>query len=85
MNTRERRVGKADLRVCGRGGQTSQTHVDEALLNFYIREWNRYTTAAKFINDLFRYLNRHWVRREKDEGKKDIYDVYTVSYSCDFL
>ena len=52
--------------------------MDEALLSYYIREWNRYTTAAKYINHLFRYLNRHWVKREIDEGKKDIYDVYTL-------
>lgn len=58
--------------------EQSQSHVDEALLTFYIKEWNRYTVAAKFINDLFRYLNRHWVKREMDEGKKDIYDVYTL-------
>ncbi|KFY75288.1 hypothetical protein V499_04749 [Pseudogymnoascus sp. VKM F-103] len=56
----------------------SQKHVDEALLTFYIREWDRYTTAAKYINHLFRYLNRHWVKREMDEGKKDVYDVYTL-------
>ena len=58
--------------------QNSTTHTEEALLSFYIREWNRYTTAAKYINHLFRYLNRHWVKREVDEGKKDIYDVYTL-------
>ena len=58
--------------------QSSTTHTEEALLSFYIREWNRYTTAAKYINHLFRYLNRHWVKREVDEGKKDIYDVYTL-------
>ncbi|KAE8444503.1 hypothetical protein EG329_000487 [Mollisiaceae sp. DMI_Dod_QoI] len=57
---------------------TSKTHSDEALLAFYIREWDRYTTAAKYINHLFRYLNRHWVKREMDEGKKNIYDVYTL-------
>ena len=56
----------------------SQGLVDEALLTYYIREWDRYTTAANYINHLFRYLNRHWVRREIDEGKKDIYDVYTL-------
>ncbi|OBT66295.1 hypothetical protein VE03_04276 [Pseudogymnoascus sp. 23342-1-I1] len=56
----------------------SQKHVDEALLTFYIREWDRYTTAAKYINHLFRYLNRHWVKREMDEGKKNVYDVYTL-------
>ncbi|DAA74703.1 TPA_exp: Uncharacterized protein A8136_3019 [Trichophyton benhamiae CBS 112371] len=58
--------------------EASLSHTDEPLLSFYIREWTRYTTAAKYINHLFRYLNRHWVKREVDEGKKDIYDVYTL-------
>ncbi len=58
--------------------RASSGHADEALLRFYIREWDRYTTAAKFINHLFRYLNRHWVKREMDEGKKNIFDVYTL-------
>ncbi|PGH30694.1 Cullin 1 [[Emmonsia] crescens] len=58
--------------------ECSLSHSDEALLTFYIREWSRYTTAAKYINHLFKYLNRHWVKREVDEGKKDIYDVYTL-------
>lgn len=57
---------------------TSKSYQDETLLRFYIREWDRYTTAAKYINHLFRYLNRHWVKREMDEGKKNIYDVYTL-------
>ena len=58
--------------------EDSKGHSDEALLSYYIREWDRYTTAAKFTNHLFRYLNRHWVKREIDEGKKDTYDVYTL-------
>ena len=58
--------------------EKSKGHVDEALLTYYIREWDRYTTAAKYTNHLFRYLNRHWVRREIDEGKKDVFDVYTL-------
>ncbi|KAL2415597.1 Cullin-1 [Exophiala dermatitidis] len=56
----------------------SEGHTDEALLAFYIREWKRYTDAAKYNNHLFRYLNRHWVKREIDEGKKNVYDVYTL-------
>ncbi|KAE8147835.1 Cullin [Aspergillus avenaceus] len=66
----------------------SQSHTDEALLAFYIREWVRYTTAAKYINHLFRYLNRHWVKREIDEGKKNVFDVYTlhlVKWKDDFF
>ncbi|KMU77432.1 cullin-2 [Coccidioides immitis RMSCC 3703] len=58
--------------------ETSLSHSEEALLAFYIREWSRYTTAAKYINHLFLYLNRHWVKREVDEGKKGIFDVYTL-------
>lgn len=56
----------------------SKAHTDEALLAFYIKEWDRYTVAAKYIHHLFRYLNRHWVKREMDEGKKNTYDVYTL-------
>jgi len=53
-------------------------HADEALLTFYIREWKRYTQAGVYIHNLFRYLNRHWVKREMDEGKKDVFDIYTL-------
>lgn len=66
----------------------SEGHAEEALLGFYIREWDRYTTAAKYVNHLFRYLNRHWVKREIDEGKKHVYDVYTlhlVKWKDDFF
>lgn len=58
--------------------EESKSHTDEGLLAYYIKEWDRYTVAAKYIHHLFRYLNRHWVKREIDEGKKNIYDVYTL-------
>ncbi|KAF8527458.1 Cullin-domain-containing protein [Hysterangium stoloniferum] len=53
--------------------------VDEALLRYYAQEWDRYTTGANYINRLFTYLNRHWVKREKDEGRRGVYTVYTLS------
>ncbi|KAJ5082476.1 cullin-1 [Penicillium argentinense] len=68
--------------------EESQSHTEEALLAFYIREWSRYTTGAKYVNHLFSYLNRHWVKREIDEGKKNVYDVYTlhlVKWKDDFF
>ncbi|KAG8788187.1 hypothetical protein FRC15_005626 [Serendipita sp. 397] len=53
--------------------------VDEALLRYYAHEWDRYTTGANYVNRLFTYLNRHWVKREKDEGRKNVYQVYTLA------
>ncbi|KAI0338954.1 Cullin-domain-containing protein [Trametopsis cervina] len=52
---------------------------DEALLKYYATEWDRYTTGANYINRLFTYLNRHWVKRERDEGRKNVYPVYTLA------
>ncbi|KAH7101599.1 Cullin-domain-containing protein [Auriculariales sp. MPI-PUGE-AT-0066] len=61
--------------------ETSDPLLDEALLRYYAQEWDRYTTGANYINRLFTYLNRHWVKREKDEGRKNVYTVYTLSLS----
>jgi cullin 1 len=47
-------------------------------LTFYTREWNRFTTAAKYISHQFGFFNRNHIRRELAEGKKNIYDVYTL-------
>jgi cullin 1 len=58
--------------------EASQNYSGEELLKYYIQEWKRYTTAAEYNNHLFRYLNRHWVKREMDEGKKNVYDIYTL-------
>ena len=58
--------------------QASESLQDEALLRYYIVEWDRYTKGANYINRLFTYLNREWVESERDAGKKGIYPVYTV-------
>ncbi|KAH8796887.1 Cullin [Flagelloscypha sp. PMI_526] len=52
---------------------------DEELLRFYTAQWDRYTTGANYLNRLFTYLNRYWVKRERDEGKKQVYQVYTLA------
>lgn len=54
---------------------------DIELIKYYARQWDRYTTGAGYVHKLFNYLNKHWVKREKDEGRKDVYSVYTVSSS----
>jgi cullin 1 len=53
--------------------------MDESLLIYYTKQWDRYTMASTLVHHIFRYLNRHWVKREIDEGRKHIYDVYTLS------
>ncbi|TFK69401.1 ubiquitin-protein ligase [Pluteus cervinus] len=52
---------------------------DVDLLRNYAVEWDRYTTGANYLNRLFTYLNRYWVKRERDEGKKTVYQVYTLA------
>lgn len=59
--------------------QTAEAHQDEVLLRYYATEWERYTVGANYVNRLFTYLNRHWVKRERDEGRRGVYPVYTVS------
>jgi cullin 1 len=59
--------------------QETEPLQDEALLRYYANEWLRFTTGANYINRLFTYLNRHWVKRERDEGRKGVYPVYTLS------
>ncbi|KAH8825039.1 Cullin-domain-containing protein [Flagelloscypha sp. PMI_526] len=51
----------------------------EALINFYADEWDRYTMGANYVNRLFTYLNRHWVAREREEGRTHIFPVYTLA------
>lgn len=59
---------------------------DLELIKYYARQWDRYTTGAGYVHKLFNYLNKHWVKREKDEGRKDVYSVYTVgSYGSGVL
>ncbi|KAF9463083.1 Cullin [Collybia nuda] len=59
--------------------EESRTLEDVDLLRYYATEWNRYTTGANYLNRLFIYLNRYWVKRERDEGKKTVYQVYTLA------
>jgi hypothetical protein len=45
----------------------------------------RYKASMSFLDHLFSYLNRLWVRRESDEGRKKVDPVYTVRLDCRFF
>lgn len=59
--------------------EKASTLEDMDLLRYYASEWSRYTRGANYLNRLFTYLNRYWVKRERDEGKKGVYQVYTLA------
>lgn len=52
---------------------------DIELLRDYAYEWDRYMRGAASLRSLFSHLDRHWIKRERDEGKKNIYEVHTLA------
>ncbi|EEB07504.2 Cullin 1 [Schizosaccharomyces japonicus yFS275] len=50
----------------------------EIALEAYAASWKKYTTAAGFLNHLFRYLNRYWVKLKNQFTEAYVYDVYTL-------
>ncbi|KAE8228773.1 hypothetical protein CF326_g6282, partial [Tilletia indica] len=52
---------------------------DEPLLRFYASEWARYTRGAGIVRNIFSYLDRHWIKSTRENGRKDVYMVYTLA------
>lgn len=52
---------------------------DESFLEFYVRKWSRFTIGAGYLNNVFDYMNRYWVQKERSDGRRDVFDVSTLA------
>lgn len=59
--------------------QVGITLKDEELLTYYTTKWDEYRLSSRVLNGVFDYINRHWVRRQREEGQKDVHQVYHLA------
>ncbi|EDV28327.1 uncharacterized protein TRIADDRAFT_37264 [Trichoplax adhaerens] len=52
--------------------------IGESLLTYFTAEWERFKFSSKVLDGICAYLNRHYIKRECDEGH-DYFEIYCMA------
>lgn len=53
----------------------------ENILAFYTSKWTSFTANSRQLNKICSFLNKHWIRREVEEERLEVRDVYELALS----
>ncbi|KAG5449362.1 Cullin-1 [Clonorchis sinensis] len=51
----------------------------EEMLSYFEKTWTDFRFAATVLDGTCSYLSRNWVKREQDEGRKHVYEIYELA------
>jgi hypothetical protein len=64
-----------DVRTEIMQSQSEAADKDLAIMERYFRDWKRHCNLAKLIAHNYRYMERHWIKREQDHGTPGVYTI----------
>ncbi|GMR42512.1 hypothetical protein PMAYCL1PPCAC_12707, partial [Pristionchus mayeri] len=56
-----------------------RTRSGEDQLRYFTTQWDQFRFCSKVVDGIFAYLNRHWIKRELENGNNTIYVIYTLA------
>ncbi|KAG9688254.1 hypothetical protein KCU85_g9761, partial [Aureobasidium melanogenum] len=76
---REIRIYCSDIRHEFSSKETQENDKDEnaaeRLLTAYLFQYERFLSLTKLVRNILGFVERHWIKRELDEKRKDVYTI----------